>query len=256
MTFRDLLPLFMLLAIAGGAIALALYVTKSNKQRTSALAAYATSKGLYMVRSTQIQSPEVHLAFFESLRAGPSPDIAFLQRFGLCEPFDVGNARRMENLIAGTNDGMDWYLFDYFYQTQTSDTIVLHNFAILAARVPLQFPTLQLKPETTFSKAGQHLGLADIKVELDEFNQKYFIRCDDQKKAFDILCPGIIEFLMALPARLWQTYGNYVFVVQPTALTAEMCYEVTQEIAGLIRLLPEYVKQDLACPPTWTNAFD
>ena len=44
----------------------------------------------------------------------------------------------------------------------------------------------------------------EIKFELDEFNQRYFVKADDERRVFDLLDPRMIDYLMSLPPRSWQ----------------------------------------------------
>jgi hypothetical protein len=244
---------FVIMAIVG------LLNSRQQGKRREELAMFAVSAGLQWTDPATMgmanyQGGGGFLSSF--FNASSMLEDSFLSRFQGFQPFGDGYDFMVNNLMIGTKNNIDWYLFDYRFTTGSGKSRETHRYSIFAARVPYTFPMLSLKPETVLTRMGEHLGLHELKFELDEFNRRYFITCNDDKVAYDILCPQIIDYMMKQPARYWQMFGMYVMVVEPTQLQANACYEVMQEITDLVSMLPNYVRQDLGFQPRWTNAFD
>lgn len=186
-----------------------------------------------------------------------SENTRFLQRFEGFSPFGLGSSPRLQNLICGNRDGIDWYLFDYSYQTQSgtgeNQSTTTHSYGIVAARVPLSLPRLTLTPENMFHRIGSKLGVQDLTFELEEFNRRYFIQSQDPKRAHDLLHPKAIEYLMGKPVRHWQMAGTYVLISQSGTLRPQQFHEMLSEMEGFLQLVPDYVRQDIGFPVKWES---
>lgn len=191
---------------------------------------------------------------------GMSPTAHFLQHFQGFSPFGTGDSPRVKNLIVGRKGDRDWYLFDYSYQTTSSDgkttTTTTHPYGIVATRVPLAFPKLSLTQETVFHRIGTKLGLQELTFELEEFNRRYFITCDDPRAGHDFLHPRAIDYLMHQPVRHWQMSGVYVVVCKSGYYAPMETDRVMQEVEGFLDLVPDYVRQDRGFAANWTSPLD
>ena len=237
------------------AIVIGIISSRMEKKRTEALANFARSAGLQTMFQSDFDSPYTN-NWFSNLFSDTTTNYSILDRFNGFKPFGEGHSIRMRNLIAGTKDGLDWYMFDYFYTVGSGKNQTRYHYAIVAARVPLAFPWLSMKPENILTKVGEHLGLHELNFEVNEFNQRYFVTCNDEKRAYDILCPQTIEYLLGFPTRWWQLGGTYIVIAQMGSLRDDMCFEVMQEVTGFVSKIPNYVRQDIGFQPQWTGALD
>ena len=70
----------------------------------------------------------------------------------------------------------------------------------------------------------------------------------EEKFAFDVIDPAMLEYLMRVPPRLWQLYGNYLVV----CTEADNLYsgveieEALVDMSEFLEHIPEYVRQDMA----------
>jgi hypothetical protein len=254
-SFLPYAPLLIFGIFAILAIILGIISSQAEKKRSAELALFAQSAGLQTMFVSDFDSPYTS-TWFPSLFSDSSTNYSILDRFNGFQPFGEGHSIRMRNLMAGSRDGLDWYMFDYYYTVGSGKNSTSYHYAITAARVPMTFPQLTLKPENLLTEIGEHLGLRELKFEVDEFNRRYFVTCSDEKRAYDILCPQTIEFLMGFPPRWWQLGGTYIVIAQMSPLRAELCYEVMQEITGFVSKIPNYVRQDIGFQPQWTGALD
>jgi hypothetical protein len=184
----------------------------------------------------------------------------FIRRFEGFSPFGTGDARVIYNLIHGTRDGIDWTLFDYKYETESTDSegrseTTTHRYGVVAARLPLIFPGISLAPESVFHRIGAALGFSDLQFEFEEFNRRYYVRGKDPKPIYDLVHPKAIEYFMRLPVRHWQMGGNTVLIVKMGSFSAEELPIVMQEIEGFLKLVPEYYRQDHASATRWDSAL-
>ena len=247
---------FVLFGVFAAIIIVAMYVSWRNEQRRQdELARFAESAGLELVDASAMYAPE-HKGFWDSLFESTTGDDVFASRFEGFEPFGQGYDREANNLMIGSKDGIDWYMFDYKYSTGSGKSKQTFNYAIIGARVPYVFPHLVLKPETFFTKLGQHMGMRELKFELDEFNSRYFITCSDDKVAYDILSPQMIEYLMKQETRWWQFFGPHILIAEWGSLDAGFCYQVMHEVTEMVSNLPNYVRQDLGFKPKWKSALE
>jgi hypothetical protein len=189
-----------------------------------------------------------------------SPDVAFLHRFEGFSPFGQGHSPDIDNLLVGNKNGLDWYLFDYSYKTTSSNgkttTTTTHPYGIVAVRVPIVFPGLSMAPENVLHRIGSKLGMKDLTFELEEFNRRYFIQCQDPRAAHDLLHPQAIEFFMRHPVRQWQFGGYHLMIHQSGYYDPLEVRRIMDEIQGFLALVPEYVRQDRSFTPNWSSPLD
>jgi hypothetical protein len=115
--------------------------------------------------------------------------------------FSKGDGRRVELVISGTHSGLPMRMFDYWYYDQTSDgrggqSRTYHRFTCALATIPAACPRLRVGHEDFLTRLGDHLGLGDVELEYDDFNQRFRVKCDDQKFAFSLLDGKMMQWLL------------------------------------------------------------
>jgi len=115
--------------------------------------------------------------------------------------FSKGDGRRVELVVSGTHNGVPLRIFDYWYYDQSSDgrggrSRTYHRFTCAVATIPAACPRLRLGHEDFFTRLGDHLGLRDVELEYDDFNQRFRVKCDDQKFAFSLLDGNMMQWLL------------------------------------------------------------
>lgn len=230
----------------------AIFAKRGDKKREAALFAFAQSHGLDYLGHQDRRG-----GFLCALTStGEDPSDPFLNRFYGFEPFGRGDSQRLENLIVGTKDGLHLYAFDYHFSDGSGKSRRRYHYSVAAARMPISLPRFSLSPENLLSKMGQRLGRHEMKVELDAFNVRYFIKCDEERRVFDLIDPPMIEYLMTLPPRRWQAAGMYVLITQQAALQPSFVYQAFEEIEGFHERIPDMVRNDHGFAPKWSSALD
>lgn len=222
-------------------VIIAIFVARANKQRTERLALFAQQRGLQLFEG-KFDLPSMGL--LSGLIGSTVPDFPYFNLFDTFEPFGQGHSQEIQNLIVGRWSDLDWQIFDYEYTTGTGDDKHTHNFWIVAAQLPLTLPNLTMEPESLGTKLGKMFTGRDLNFELDEFNRRYYVRADNERAAYDIISPQMIEYLMLVPLMTWQMAGPYILIHDSGSLEPDVAGPAMQAIAGFFQRIPNYVRED------------
>jgi hypothetical protein len=170
-------------------------------------------------------------------------------------PFGQGDHRRASDVISGSAAGRTFVAFDYSYQTHSSDgkgntTTTTHRYVVTAVRLPTALPSLQVTPESVFSRIGHVLGMADIELESEDFNRRFRVHGPDPKFASDVLCPQTMQSLLAHGDASWRISGAdiigwYDGKLEPAGVQATMA-----TLGTVIDGVPSFVWHDHGLDPT------
>jgi len=148
------LLIIFLVALVGGAIWLAHYF---EKKRTEKMRAAAANLGLT----------------FEAEQAHEM--VGQLSHFPL---FQMGHTKRLRNVIAGSEGGVEFKLFDYRYTTGSGkNSHTWHQTVLMMRSSRLRLPSFTLRPENIFHKIGGVFGYQDFDFDSHPtFSKKYLLR--------------------------------------------------------------------------------
>jgi hypothetical protein len=115
--------------------------------------------------------------------------------------FTKGEKRGIELVITGEHHGVPMRMFDYWYYDETSDshgnrTRSYHRFTCGMITIAAACPRLRVGHENFMTRLGGHLGMQDVVFEYDDFNQRFRVKCDDQKFAFSMLDGKMMQWLL------------------------------------------------------------
>jgi hypothetical protein len=113
------------------------------------------------------------------------------------EPFGRGRSNKSSNLIHGRRGEIEFELFDYTFKTGSGKNRKTHNYGIAAAKVPMHFRQLVMRPESIFDKVAAMAGFDDINFESEQFSRRFHVRSPDRKFAYDVIDPRMMEFLLS-----------------------------------------------------------
>ena len=111
--------------------------------------------------------------------------------------FRRGQGRKAELVLAGTHTNLPLKLFDYEYYVQGNRSRDYHRFTCGLLTIPAACPPLRISRENVLTRIGDHLTHHDVKLEYDDFNNRFNINCEDQKFAFALLDGQMMEWLLA-----------------------------------------------------------
>ena len=120
--------------------------------------------------------------------------------------FHRGHSRYAYNGLRGTMDvGGQTYrakMGDYHYRITSgsgkSRSTRTYTFSYLIVDLPYaRVPNLYLREEGIFDALAGFLGFDDIDFESAEFSKRFHVKSRDKKFAYDVIHPGMMEFLLA-----------------------------------------------------------
>lgn len=163
------------------------YAHKAEQERTEALRAIAQENGWT----------------FNSVR-----DYAHASTYRAFGVFSRGHSRRASNTIEGgvtINDHphhlkMGDYEFKETTHNGKQSQTTTYRFSYLCLHLPyMDIPDLFIRREHLFDKIGAALGFDDIDFESAEFSRNFHVSASDKRFAYDVISPGMMEFLLASP---------------------------------------------------------
>ena len=119
-------------------------------------------------------------------------------------------------------------MFDYWYYDETSDgpggrSRTYHRFTCALATIPAACPRLRVGHEDFLTRLGDHLGLRDVELEYDDFNQRFRVKCDDQKFAFSLLDGKMMQWLLGADTfDSFEVDGPWVLLAAPKLDPAQL----------------------------------
>lgn len=230
-------PLLVFAGFAVLVIAVAVLAHIANRRRREALTAVAAALGLRFI------GDQFPLRTIDELGFGPPQALVLLAHE---PPFGIGDSRTASNLLYGERHGIEWMIFDYAYSTGSGKQRQRHSYGVAIAFVSIPFKPLRLRPQTMFDAIGKLVGMQDIEFELEEFNKRYVVTAEDERYAFDILHPAMIELLMATPEpRPYLFYPYLIVSARGTSHNPGDIYQIVREVEEMMKLIPEYVKESL-----------
>jgi hypothetical protein len=161
----------------------------------------------------------------------------------LAEPFALfhkGDGRGVENVLAGTWEGLGVRVFDYWYYEQSTDSKgntsrSYYRFDCVLTSVGIDCPQLTVEPESLLTRLADHLSFHDIEFESDAFNKMFNVKSQDKKFANDMVDARMIQWMLTLGKTFsFALVGDRSLVtckkVDPTQLSSLL--GVTQQFIG------------------------
>ena len=114
--------------------------------------------------------------------------------------FDRGDGRGWENVVAGTWEGLEVRVADYWYYEEShSDngpSRSYSRFSIVLAAVDAWLPPVQVTKENVLTRLADHLAMRDLELESEEFNRTFNVKASDREFAFKLLDARMLEWLL------------------------------------------------------------
>lgn len=111
---------------------------------------------------------------------------------------------------------------------------------------PRWFPVLSLTPKTSLDRAELAFGGQQITVESYDINERWRMRCADERFAHEVLHPRLLERLdrTALPGLCLLVQGSDVVVHTPGPTAFASIEPMVDLVLDLVSLLPAYLPDD------------
>jgi hypothetical protein len=182
-------------------------------------------------------------------------DDSLIDAYGLTRE---GSRHRTERVVRSPNDGLPLEAFVHRWQTTRTETYTdsegktqtrtvtdQQEENVAAVRLPVPFPQLSLNG----GWGGQR-----VRFELEEFNDRFAVRTDRPKFAYDVVHPRMMEFLMAVDPPDFQITGQVMrfLVSKHDTVLLGTCADFAHEF---LARFPSFVWDDLGIePPPFRSA--
>ncbi len=109
--------------------------------------------------------------------------------------FETGSRKKVNAQMwrAGEQDSV----FQYQYTVSSGENSTTYEFTAALIDVPFVAPHLTISTENWWSKIKRAVGLRDIELESPEFNERYQVRCSDNRFAITLLDPTMIGWMLS-----------------------------------------------------------
>lgn len=171
-----MIVVFVILAVIGH---------KKEKERQERLRGYADQLGMYF---------------------DPAKVRRFDKRYSQFGFLSRGSNRYAHNIFAGDWQGREATVFDYHYETHSTDSkgrrqTHHHRFSVAIVTCEFRLQEMTIRPEGIFDKMKAAFGWDDIDFESAEFSKRFHVSARDRRWAYDVITPRTMEFLLANPNR-------------------------------------------------------
>lgn len=136
---------------------------------------------------------------------------AKLENRFLDEPFGVGHDRQARHVFRGEHRDRKILAYEYSYKTYTTDgegrrRAETHQFTLTSVYLPKPKPVLEIAREGLGRKLLGFVGVRDLQLESEQFNETFHIKTDNDRFAYDILHPRMMEWMLADQRALSTTF--------------------------------------------------
>jgi hypothetical protein len=152
-----------------------------------------------------------------------------------------GRARSgTENVVWDERRGDGVRTFDFWYEESTEDRPIGTRRTLTCAAVPLgsACPRLRIVPRDLLDEVADAMGLPQVTVELEAFNQRFQIEAEDPRFAIAFLDQRMIEVLLRLPPEVRVDVNDDVMLLWASLLPPEDVLGLLQAAIGLRRHIP------------------
>jgi hypothetical protein len=188
-----LFPIAFFIIIIGAIVAIYVYNSKKEKERTLAMQQAAQQMGW---------------AF------APVADLAMIPHTGYFNLFNQGHSKSIKNMIYGQINGVKAAIFDYRYTVGHGKHSHTYMQSVLYFETPkLQLPMFTLSPENFMHKFISALGYQDIDFgNRPEFSKRYLLRGPDEQAIRRAFTDHMMAFYEANQGLHTEGGGSQLFV--------------------------------------------
>lgn len=166
-------------------------------------------------------------------------------------PFGVGERRWTSEVLRGTFTGHEAVSFVYAFQRQVGRGEATARFHVVALRLPRCLPVVEVVPERLAERAETALGGQDLRFESDDFNRAYRVQAREERAAYAIVQPLLMERMLRDDARgiAWRIDGDWVLSWRSGSTDLDGLAARLSLLSAVVASVPPYVWQDYGYGP-------
>jgi type II secretory pathway pseudopilin PulG len=210
------------------------------------IAAIAVAAILGYLSAQKRRQAMMDLAARLGLRFDQGKNWDLAERYSFLNKLRSGSNRYAFNTLSGNYQGHGVMVFDYHYETHSSDSkgnrqTHHHYFSCFLLHLPRSFPELVIAREGFFSKVAQAFGYDDIDFESHEFSRKFCVRSPNKKFAYDICNARMMEYLLANDDLTIEIDEDTLALTFNSRLDPARIEPNLNRLVALRSLMPEYL---------------
>lgn len=160
-------------------------------------------------------------------------------------PFGVGEQRSTRHVIRGRHQGRDFVAFEYRYVHHERNELPRSaEFRVYVLSLPAALPNIQATPQGAAGQETRAFGVAD--VALDELDQEWTVRADDETFARALFDARMIELLRSTGSWTWGFAGSRMVASEPGRLDPDELPSRLDRMAAVLDRIPDTVWQTYA----------
>ena len=133
--------------------------------------------------------------------------------------FKSGRSRKATNNFSGTMTirgyPVEVRMADYQYETGGGKSHQTHRLSFACFLLPfIGTPDLLIRKEGLGDKVLGGLGFDDIDFESEEFSRRFWVTSSDKRYAYDVVHPGMMDFLLRGPTPRAEIVGDVCLVLE------------------------------------------
>jgi hypothetical protein len=168
------------------------------------------------------------------------------RRYSFLNKLRQGSNRYAFDILRGRWDGYPAEAFNFHYSTTSSDShgskTHHHYFGVVLIQIECNFPKLLIYPENLFRKLSNALGFGGIKFESVEFSQRFTVRCNDKKFAYDFCNTKMMDYLLIkLDIELELDKNIIALYYEHGKINPEKIQEYLVKLYQFRQLMPQYL---------------
>jgi len=230
------------LAFIALVIVAVVYSNRAAEARRIRMAEFASSRGLHYAPYGLASEPSGCLT--GPFSASYQQEQEYLENFLGFQPFGVGSARSVRDRIFGNAQGLYWEIFSYSYTVSSGKSSTTCRYTIVAAQFDFVVPDIDIRRENFLDRIGSWVGIRDMQFESIEFNEAYHVKSHDERRAYDVIHPKAIDYLMNCPISQWQLAGRTVLLLDSGTVDIATVTCMMDAIVDFVALVPDYYRDD------------
>ena len=145
-----------------------------------------------------------------------------------------------ENVVWERQRGPEIRAFDYWYEEPADDRAITPKRRLTCAVVPLGASSRRLRvaPRDLDDELREALGFREIELELEEFNRRFTVECQDERFAIAFLEQRMMEALLALPDGVTVDVNEDVVLLSAPELPAAQVLRLYDAAVSIHRRIP------------------
>ena len=157
---------------------------------------------------------------------------------GRCPLFNLGQSRKANNVLRGSQGKTETIVFDYRYTIGCGEHIQTFRQTVAARQSPAPIAEFQLRPKRFFDGLARLFGRTQIEISTDtKFSSQYQLRGPDEMSVRRMFRPDVLALFNNKPGWSVESTGDWLIAyrrnkqIPPELFTSFM--ESTRTIASL-----------------------